>query len=112
MAKIVAGMCDNLLTSIIRAWDTDGSVDGGKKKIVLATAMNTAMWRHPVTARLLKVLDEDWGGENGWFRTLFPISKALACGDVGEGAMVSWETIVSVVEEELGISNVQSDDKA
>lgn len=103
MAKIVTGMCDSLLTSCIRAWDTDGSVDGKKKKIVLATAMNTAMWRNPVTAKNIKVLEEEWGGENGWIEVLRPVEKTLACGDVGEGAMVSWQTIVDVVEDKLSL---------
>jgi phosphopantothenoylcysteine decarboxylase len=47
MAKIVNGLCDNLLTSVVRAWDTTGSVDGVKKKILVAPAMNTAMFAHP-----------------------------------------------------------------
>jgi phosphopantothenoylcysteine decarboxylase len=34
MAKIVNGISDNLLTSVCRAWDTDGSIDG-KKKLIL-----------------------------------------------------------------------------
>jgi phosphopantothenoylcysteine decarboxylase len=37
----VNGMSDNLLTSVIRAWDTDASVDGKKKLILVAPAMNT-----------------------------------------------------------------------
>lgn len=101
MASMVAGTSANLLTSVIRAWDTDGTVDGLKKKIVVATAMNTAMWRHPVTAKHLKILEEEWGGENGWVEVLRPIEKTLACGDVGEGAMVSWQTIVEKIEQRL-----------
>jgi hypothetical protein len=34
-------MSDNLLTSVIRAWDTDGSIDNKKKVIVVAPAMNS-----------------------------------------------------------------------
>ncbi|RGP66994.1 phosphopantothenoylcysteine decarboxylase [Fusarium longipes] len=103
MAKIVNGMCDNLLTSVVRAWDTTGSVDGVKKKILVAPAMNTAMFAHPITATQLKVLEKDWGGENGWFEVLQPISKSLACGDVGNGAMVSWERIVEEIEKKINI---------
>lgn len=108
MAKIVAGMCDSLLLSVIRAWDVGATVDGGKqKKIVLATAMNTAMWRNPVTAKHIKILEEDWGGDNGWVEVLRPIPKVLACGDVGEGAMVEWQTIVAVIEEKLELGEVR-----
>ena len=106
MAKIVAGICDNLLLSVVRAWDTDGSIDGVRKKIVVCVAMNTAMWRHPVTAKNLRTLEEDWGG---WVEVLRPISKTLACNDVGEGAMVSWEEIVAVVEAKLGLTRPATD---
>ncbi|CAF3625281.1 unnamed protein product [Fusarium graminearum] len=101
MAKIVNGLCDNLLTSVVRAWDTTGSVDGVKKKILVAPAMNTAMFSHPITATHIKVLEKDWGGKNGWFEVLQPISKSLACGDVGNGAMVSWERIVEEIENKI-----------
>ncbi|KAK2697505.1 hypothetical protein QWA68_004421 [Fusarium oxysporum] len=101
MAKIVNGMCDNLLTSVVRAWDVTGTVDGVKKKILVAPAMNTCMWNHPITARQLRVLEDEWGGENGWFEVLRPISKNLACGDIGNGAMVTWETIVEAIENKI-----------
>lgn len=104
MAKMAAGICDNLLLSVVRAWDTDGSIDGSRKKIVVAPAMNTAMWRHPVTARNLRTLEHDWGGDNGWFEVLLPVSKRLACNDVGEGAMVGWEEIVIAAEARLGLA--------
>jgi phosphopantothenoylcysteine decarboxylase len=55
LAKVANGMCDNLLTSVIRAWDTTGLIDGKKAKILVAAAMNTAMWLHPVTKQQLKV---------------------------------------------------------
>lgn len=37
LAKIANGLCDNLLTSIVRAWDP-------KKPLYFAPAMNTYMW--------------------------------------------------------------------
>ncbi|PHH92692.1 hypothetical protein CDD83_5929 [Cordyceps sp. RAO-2017] len=103
MAKMVAGICDNLLLSVVRAWDFDGSVDGVRKKIVVACAMNTAMWRHPVTAAHLRTLEQDWGGDDGWVEVLQPVSKTLACNDVGDGAMVDWQEIVAVIEARLGL---------
>ncbi|KAM0211216.1 hypothetical protein ACHAQI_005516 [Fusarium lateritium] len=101
MAKIVNGMCDNLLTSVVRAWDVTGSIDGVKKKIIVSPAMNTAMWNHPVTKTQMRVLEEEWGGENGWFEVLRPVSKNLACGDVGSGAMVPWEQIVQAIDKKI-----------
>lgn len=106
MAKMAAGLCDNLLLSVIRAWDVDGSIDGARKKIVVAPAMNTAMWRNPVTAKHLRTLDEDWGGDDGCIEVLRPVTKALACNDVGEGAMAEWEEIVAVAEAKLGLQRV------
>jgi phosphopantothenoylcysteine decarboxylase len=129
LAKITGGLCDNLLTSVVRAWDTtgelsvvegpegDGTVPGqlrGKKIIVVAPAMNTAMWRHPATNRQIKVLEKEWGvceessdlhdnEDEGWFEVLRPQEKQLACGDVGDGAMKDWNEIVKVIELRLGL---------
>jgi phosphopantothenoylcysteine decarboxylase len=41
LAKVVAGMADNLLTSVVRAWDTTGEVDGVHKKIIVARTYPT-----------------------------------------------------------------------
>lgn len=103
MANIVAGTSSNLLTSVVRAWDTDGLVDGQRKKIIMATAMNTAMWKHPVTGKHLKILEDEWGGENGWVEVLRPVEKELACGDVGQGAMVPWQSIVENIQSKLSL---------
>ncbi|KZL68523.1 phosphopantothenoylcysteine decarboxylase [Colletotrichum incanum] len=99
LAKVVNGFSDNLLTSVIRAWDPDGLIDGKKKKILVATAMNSAMHAHPITAKQVKVLEEEWS----WFEVLKPMEKTLACGDTGSGAMMSWEEIVKITEERLGL---------
>ncbi|KAI1455347.1 flavoprotein [Annulohypoxylon moriforme] len=150
MAKIVGGFADGILTSVVRAWDAWGELDSDlavpdgdgalvtgsttkkqKKHIIVAPAMNTAMWRHPVTAKSLRVLEEEWGvnrqssssktptaqsatdnegtvpepknDDGGWFEVLKPQSKTLACGDVGDGAMMEWKEIVAVIEDRLGL---------
>jgi len=100
LAKMVNGMSDGLLLNVIRAWDTTGLVDMRKKRIFIAPAMNTAMWRHPITEKQIKVLEGDWGvGEDGWVTVLRPMEKELACGDTGDGAMMDWKLIVGHVEE-------------
>ncbi|KAL5366039.1 flavoprotein [Aspergillus floccosus] len=108
LAKIVHGFADNLLTSVVRAWDTTGLIDGKTDaRVVVAPAMNTAMWVHPVTGQQIRVLEEEWGAkkkEGGWFEVLRPIEKNLACGDVGGGAMMEWMDIVAVVEQRLRLS--------
>ena len=43
------------------------------------------------------------GDGDGWFEVLRPQQKTLACGDVGDGAMMEWTEIVKVVEERLGL---------
>lgn len=87
LAKIANGLADNLLTCIVRAWDTG-------KPIVVAPAMNTKMWVHPVTSEHLQKL-------KGWFpfKVVSPISKKLACGDTGIGALANLDDIVSVVNK-------------
>ena len=109
MAKMTAGIADNLLLSVVRAWDTTGEIEGSRKKrIVLAVAMNTAMWRHPITRKQIQVLEEDWaidGGNDGWIELLRPVEKTLACGDAGDGAMREWSDVVSVIEERLSLKD-------
>ena len=106
LSKIVNGMSDGLLMNVVRAWDTTGLVDGRKKRIFIALAMNTAMWRHPITRQQVKVLEQDWGaGEDGegegWITVLRPMEKELACGDVGDGAMMDWKAIVGHIGKYL-----------
>jgi len=120
LAKISLGMSDNLISSVVRAWDATGVLDParpgvtlpyeGRKGIVVAPAMNTAMWHHPITAEHMQRLSGDWAVENGgWFEVLRPMEKELACGDTGSGAMHDWKKIVAVIEERLELSS--DDDK-
>lgn len=71
LAKLANGLADNLLTCVARAWEVD------RKRIVVAPAMNTQMWNHPVTRDQLSQLKR-WMGER--FRVVQPIEKMLACG--------------------------------
>ncbi|XP_062116058.1 uncharacterized protein LOC133830149 [Humulus lupulus] len=84
LAKIAGGLCDNLLTCIVRAWDY-------KKPIFIAPAMNTLMWTNPFTERHLMALDELG------ITLICPVSKRLACGDIGNGAMAEPSLIYSTV---------------
>jgi phosphopantothenoylcysteine decarboxylase len=74
LAKITNGLCDSLLTNVIRAWDSD-PVSG--KRILVAPSMNTFMWTHPVTAHQLSTLTDAWGvdganASSGWYEVLMP----------------------------------------
>src|SRR6516165_8112180 len=54
LAKLAAGLADNCLTCVWRAWDPD-------RPVVLAPAMNTLMWEHRLTGRHLRQLAADAG---------------------------------------------------
>ncbi|TSX16995.1 Phosphopantothenoylcysteine decarboxylase [Bagarius yarrelli] len=88
LGKIASGICDNLLTCIIRAWDTS-------RPLLFCPAMNTAMWQHPITAQQVATLQ-------GFGYVEIPcISKKLVCGDEGKGAMAEVSTIVCAVKQYL-----------
>lgn len=88
LAKIACGMCDNLLTCTVRAWDV-------KRPLLFAPAMNTHMWNHPLSAKQTMEL-RAFG-----YKEIPCIKKTLACGDTGYGAMAEVSTIVSQVIETL-----------
>lgn len=71
LAKISHGLCDNLLTSVARAWDYN-------KPMLIAPAMNTFMWDNPLTGEQLKKM-ESLGA-----MVISPVIKTLACGDTGK----------------------------
>jgi phosphopantothenoylcysteine decarboxylase len=117
LAKLAGGLADNCLTCVWRAWDP-------ARPVVLAPAMNTLMWQHPLTARHLRQLAADAGapapegldldGVVEWvnarcprLRVVPPESKELACGDVGVGALAVPEQVVAAAAELLPASPVQ-----
>jgi phosphopantothenoylcysteine decarboxylase len=85
LAKISNGLCDNLLTNTARAWDYS-------KPFFIGPAANTHMWDSPITKNQLKIV-QDLG-----IRVIPPISKTLACGDTGVGAMADINTILSYID--------------
>ena len=48
LAKLAHGLADNLVSCVARAWDFT-------RPLLVAPAMNTAMWDHPFTARARQV---------------------------------------------------------
>lgn len=57
----------------------------------VAPAMNTFMWDSPFTGEHLNKL------QNLGAQVIAPISKSLACGDIGVGAMAEPEHIANLV---------------
>src|SRR5262249_1870442 len=112
LAKLANGLSDNCLTCVWRAWDP-------ARPVVLAPAVNTLMWQHPLTGRHLRQLPGDCGGGNvpggldldavvAWInercprlRVVAPQSKRLACGDVGVGAMADVGEIITAITAAL-----------
>jgi phosphopantothenoylcysteine decarboxylase len=108
LAKLASGICDNCLTCVWRAWDPS-------RRVIVAPAMNTLMWENPLTLRHLRQLAADassrevprdlglselmdWINLNCATLTIVPpISKLLACADVGVGAMAEREEILKAV---------------
>ena len=103
LAKVTGGLCDDLLTNVIRAWDIDSS-NPKRATIIAAPAMNSMMWAHPLTAKQIATLNEEWG----WFEVLPPQVKTLACGDIGQGGMCDWNKIVAVIEKRLALTHLKT----
>ena len=89
LAKAANGMCDNLLTSVIRAWEPH-------KPMVIAPAMDTVMWESPFT-------EEHIGSLRSIFplTTVGPVSKGLVYGDEGMGALAHADDIAASTKEAL-----------
>ena len=68
----------------MRAWDQN-------KPMFVAPSMNTFMWTNPFTERHLMTIDELG------ISLIPPITKRLACGDYGKGAMAEPFVIHSTV---------------
>ncbi|GJN32136.1 hypothetical protein PR202_gb20614 [Eleusine coracana subsp. coracana] len=89
LAKVAGGLCDNLLTCVVRAWDHS-------KPVYVAPAMNTFMSDSPFTARHLDAV-------RGLGMSLIPpVTKLLACGDYGNGAMAEPAEICRTVKVFFG----------
>jgi phosphopantothenoylcysteine synthetase/decarboxylase len=122
LAKIANGLCDNLLTCIVRAWDlspiassSSSSSSGGHNQppppllppalshpLLVAPAMNNLMWNSPFTAQHINTL------QSLGVAIIDPISKKLACGDVGVGAMAEPIDIKQAVQEALSQMRLRS----
>ena len=87
LAKLAAGICDDLLTSMILA---------SQAKVVVAPAMNPTMYAHPATRRNLDILENRYR-----YAVIPPEFGEVACGDVGSGKMASVESITAAVASRL-----------
>lgn len=87
IAKLAAGICDDLLTTMVLA---------SQARVMLAPAMNPVMLQHPATQHNMAVLENRYR-----YELVPPEFGEVACGDVGSGKMASVETIVATVAAKL-----------
>ena len=87
IAKIANGICDNLLTSTVSAFN---------KPIVIAPAMNTNMWNNKFIQENVKKLEQ-----HSQYHIINPESGFLACGTTGEGRLCKLEKIYDKTTEIL-----------
>lgn len=87
LARLAQGRADDLLTTLVLA---------SEAPLLLAPAMNRAMWANPATRANVATL-----GERG-AALLGPGVGDQACGEVGAGRMLEPEEIVAALEQRLG----------
>jgi len=87
MAKMAAGLADDLASTALLATDTP---------ILIAPSMNVVMWRHPATQTNLEVL------RARGVHVVGPGTGDLACGEEGQGRMAEPAEILAAIEGRLG----------
>jgi phosphopantothenoylcysteine decarboxylase / phosphopantothenate---cysteine ligase len=95
MAKFAHGLADDFLSTLYLAFE---------RKIVLAPAMNTAMWRHPATEANLATL------RSRGVHIIEPGDGRLACGTVGPGRLAEPLAIADEVVRLLATTPDLSDE--
>ncbi len=83
LARMAAGMADDLATTLLLATD---------KPVLVAPAMNVRMWLHPATQRSVAAL----AGDGVTF--VGPNEGVMACNEFGPGRMAEPDEIVAAVE--------------
>ena len=87
LAKMAAGIADDLATTLLLATD---------KPVLAAPAMNVRMWRHAATERNVARLRADG------VTVLEPDEGEMACGEFGPGRLPELEAIVAAIEGLVG----------
>ena len=88
LAKFAHGMADNMVTTTFMTFTG--------KPVLIVPAMNTRMWRHPLTQenlRKLQCLDN--------VTVVQPTSGLLACGETGDGHLADQETVLTALYKQL-----------
>lgn len=89
MAKMAHGLADNLASAVLLATN---------KPVLLAPAMNSAMWQSPaMQANMATLLSRG-------VKTIGPASGTLACGEEGAGRMSEVSDILAAIKEHFSVS--------
>ncbi len=86
MARMAAGVADDLATTLLLATD---------KPVLAVPAMNVKMWEHPATRRNIERLRGDG------LTVLEPDEGAMACGEFGPGRLPEPPAILAAINEML-----------
>ncbi|HMO75371.1 MAG TPA: bifunctional phosphopantothenoylcysteine decarboxylase/phosphopantothenate--cysteine ligase CoaBC [Sphingopyxis sp.] len=86
LAKMAAGIADDLATTLLLATD---------KPVLAAPAMNVRMWLHPATRRNVATLRGDG------VTVMEPAEGEMACGEYGPGRLPEPEAIFAAIGEAL-----------
>jgi len=86
LAKMAAGICDDLATTLLLATD---------KPVLAAPAMNVRMWQHAATRRNIATLRGDG------VTVLEPDEGPMACGEFGPGRLPEPEAILAAIRHQL-----------
>ncbi len=86
LAKMAAGIADDLATTLLLATD---------KPVVVAPAMNVRMWTHPATKRNVEQLKSDG------VRVIDPATGEMACGEFGAGRLPEPQQIIDSIGDLL-----------
>ena len=88
MAKMAAGIADDLATTLILATD---------KPVMAVPAMNVRMWEHESTQRNVELLNE------AGVKVLDPEEGPMACGEFGYGRLPEPNAIWAAIADHFGI---------
>ncbi len=88
LAKMAAGIADDLATTLLLATD---------KAVLAAPAMNVRMWQHEATRRNVAQLRRDG------VTVLEPDEGEMACGEYGPGRLPEPEAILEAIAEQLSV---------
>ena len=92
MAKMAAGIADDLATTLLLATD---------KPVLAVPAMNVRMWQHAATVRNVATL------RASGVTVLEPDEGAMACGEFGPGRLPEPEAVWAAIAAQLGATSAQ-----